>query len=156
MTFRIFLAFDVEHDQDLCDGIRANSGTQGVFEVAATSRGGEITEPWKKKAREQISATDQFVVACSEHTAASDHIAEEFRCAIEEEKPIVLLWSRREAMCTKPAGAKPTDVMYSWTPDILREQLVANQRKSEQPKVPERLKHSASSPPSLMSPEDSS
>ena len=39
--------------------------------------------------------------------------------AQKEDKPYMLLWGRREQMCTKPAGARPADAIYSWTREIL-------------------------------------
>jgi hypothetical protein len=37
--------------------------------------------------------------------------------------PRSLLWGRRENMCTKPMEAKPADGMYSWTRQILQDQI---------------------------------
>ena len=84
-------------------------------------------------------------MVCGEHTHESERVAAEFRMAREQGKPVILLWSRREGMCKKPDGARPADTMYSWTPDILRDQLLANQRKALPVRVPERLKRQ--SPP---------
>jgi len=140
MTVRIFVAFDVDHDQDLCDQMLASSGSQGIFEVSGRSQDGAMTEPWQHRTKGQIAAADQVVVACGEHTDKSERVATELHMAREQEKPVILLWSRREGMCKKPVGARPDDSMYSWTPDILRDQLLANERKTLPVRVPERLK----------------
>jgi len=42
----------------------------------------------------------------------------------------VLLWGRRATMCTKPIGAKPAEGMYSWTREILQDQMTLTLRKS--------------------------
>ena len=52
----------------------------------------------------------------------------ELRVAQQERTPYFLLWGRREIMCTKPIGAKPADGMYSWTRQILEEQITVASR----------------------------
>ncbi len=140
MTLRIFVAFDVDHDKDLCDQLLESAQHQRAFEVSGRSRNDAISEPWQRKTQALIAAADQVVVVCGEHTDESERVSAEFRMAREQGKPILLLWSRREAMCKKPVGARPDDSMYSWTPDILRDQLLANQRKAMPVRVPDRLK----------------
>ena len=144
MAFRIFVAFDVDRDQDVCDQLLESSRGQGVFEVSGRSQSGVMSEPWQRKTQSQIAAADQVIVFCGEHTDESERIATEVRMAREQEKPLILLWSRRDGMCKKPAGALPDDNMYSWTPDILREQLQANLRKAQPLQVPDRLKRQPS------------
>jgi len=80
------------------------------------------------------------VVICGEHTNASPNVAAELRVAQEEGKPYLLVWGRRERMCTKPVGAKPTDSMYSWTREILENQMWATLRDSKPLEVPESCK----------------
>jgi hypothetical protein len=145
MLTRIFVSFDVDHDQDLCDEMIATSGNLGIFEVCGRSLDAAMHEPWKRKTHGQIAAADQVVVVCGEHTDDSERVEAEVRMAHEQDKPVILLWSRREAMCKRPAGSRNTDSMYSWTLDILRDQLLANQRKALPTRVPEALKRQ--SPP---------
>ena len=140
MTIRVFVAFDVDHDKNLYDRMHANSRKQMIFEISGRSDNGEMTESWLKRTQAQISAADQVVVVCGEQTDESERVASELQMAREQEKPVILLWSRREGMCKRPSGARPTDSMYSWTPDILREQLLGNQRKAVAASVPQRLK----------------
>jgi hypothetical protein len=63
-------------------------------------------------------------------------VAAELRIAQEEGKPYLLLWGRRELMCTKPSGSKPSDAMYSWTRDILEGQMSATLRTAKPRAVP--------------------
>ena len=140
MTVRIFVAFDMEHDQDLFDLLLASSRGKTFFEVSGRSELRTIPEEWQKTTQRRIAAADQVVVVCGEHTCDSVSVAAELRMAQEQEKPVILLWSRRQAMCKKPLGALPGDPMYSWTPDILQDQLAANRRAALKRRVPERLK----------------
>ena len=127
MTIRIFVAFDVDHDQDLWDRMHASSKRQETFEISGRSQNGAMTEPWQQRTHAQIAAADQVVVVCGEHTDESERVATEFHMAREQGKPVILLWSRRESMCKKPLGAGRSDRMYSWTADVLQERLLANQ-----------------------------
>jgi len=140
-TIRIFASFDDDHDADLHERLHTQSlSAASAFEVSAGSQGGVITEAWTENARTRIRAADEVVVICSEHTAASPNVATELRIAQEEGKPYLLLWGRRETLCTKPDGARPTDAMYSWTRDILEAQISATLRASKPREVPERCK----------------
>lgn len=130
MTFQIYVAFDVDHDQESCEEIQASSGRQGVFEVCGRTKAGAMTDDWIARTRGAIEKSDQVVVICSEFTDGCAPVAVELEMAREQERPFILLWSRREIMCTKPQGALATDTMFSWTPDILHQQLLANQRAS--------------------------
>ena len=58
--------------------------------------------------------------------------------------PHLLLWGRRAAMCKKPAGARPDDSMYGWTPDILRAQLLTLARAKRE--VPGHLRRQPAPP----------
>ena len=121
---RIFVSFDSEHDSDLHDRLRAESVRPGSsFALSAGSRDGAMNEAWTANSRKRIRAADEVVVICGEHTGDSPRVAAELRIAQEEKQPYFLLWGRRELMCTKPKGAKPSDAMYSWTREILEGQL---------------------------------
>jgi hypothetical protein len=138
---RIFVSFDGDHDADLHDLLHAQSMRPGsAFEFSGCSRGGAMTEAWTVSSRTQIRAAEEVVVICSENTNASPRVAAELRIVQEEGKPYLLLWGRRELMCTKPDGAKRTDAMYSWTPDILESQMSATLRNSKPLEVPESCK----------------
>ncbi len=143
MTVRIFVAFDLEHDRDLYDELLASSGSKSSFEVSGRSEAGTVPEDWQRRTEGRIAAADQFVVVCGEHTGDSIPVSAELRIAQEQEKPVIFLWSRRDAMCKKPVGALPGDNMYSFTPDVLRERIVTNRRSAKRIAVPERLKRHA-------------
>ncbi len=138
---RIFVSFDGDHDADLHDLLQAQSMRPGsAFEFSAHSQGGTMTEAWTAGSRTRICAADEVVVICGEHTNASPRVAAELRIAQEEGKPYLLLWGRRDLMCTKPDAAKPNDAMYSWTRDILETEMSATLRNSKPVSVPERYK----------------
>jgi hypothetical protein len=64
----------------------------------------------------------------------------ELEIACEEDKPYVLVWGRRESMCTKPDSARPGDGMYSWTRETLESQLAAALRAAAPRVIPESCK----------------
>ena len=78
-----------------------------------------------------------MIVICSEHTGSSTRVSAELLIAQEEGIPYFLLWGRREIMCTKPIGAKPSEGMYSWTRQVLRDQISVVHRKAEADAVAE-------------------
>ena len=138
---RIFISFDGDHDADLRDLLQEQCDRPGsMFEFAARSQGASLNEAWNASSRSRIRAADEMVVICGEHTNASPRVAAELRIAQEEDKPYLLLWGRREMMCTKPVGAKNSDVMYSWTREILEGQMTTTLRNWKPREVPESAK----------------
>jgi hypothetical protein len=138
---RVFLSFDGDHDGDLHDRLQTLATRPGSsFECSARSDGHSLNEAWNAASRTRIRAADEVVVICGEHTNASPRVAAELRIAQEEGKPYLLLWGRRECMCTKPEGAKPGDAMYSWAGDMLDTQISATLRNSRPREVAEALK----------------
>jgi hypothetical protein len=138
---RIFMSFDRENDEDLHDLLLEQSRRQSSgFEISARSEAATMTDRWDDKVRRQISEVDEVIVICGEHTASSVRMNAELRIAQEEQKPYFLLWGRRERMCTKPAGSKRDDSMYSWTWEILQDQIVSTLRNARPREVAERYK----------------
>lgn len=136
---RVFVSFDVANDSDLYDLIVEQSRLGGSgFEISAFSEARE--PPGSAHVRKGIGAADEVIFLCGEFTDQSDRATEELRIAREEEKPYFLLWGRRETMCKRPQTSKPTDMMYSWTGEILREMIATTLRATESPQVPEGLK----------------
>ena len=138
---RIFMSFDPENDKDLHDllleqSLRQSSG----FEISARSEAATMTDRWDERVRRQISQADEVIVICGEHTASSVRVSAELRIAQEEQKPYFLLWGRRERMCTRPVGSKRDDSMYSWTWEILQDQIVSTLRNARPREVAERYK----------------
>ena len=138
---RIFTSFDPENDKDLHDllleqSLRQSSG----FEISARSEGATMTDRWDDRERRQISQADEVIVICGEHTASSVRVSAELRIAQEEQKPYFLLWGRRERMCTRPVGSKRDDSMYSWTWEILQDQITTTLRNAQPREVADRYK----------------
>jgi hypothetical protein len=138
---RVFLSFDPVHDGDLRARLlsEAEKSCSG-FEIFACSETTAMTEAWTERVRRRIVASDEVIVICGEHTQDSVRAATEIRIAQEEQKPYFLLWGRREVMCTKPIGARPSEGMYSWTPAILREQISVVLRSTVSRDAAERLR----------------
>ena len=100
----------------------------------------ETTDRWEVRVRHRISEVDEVIVICGEHTAASLNVSAEVRIAQEEQTPYFLLWGRREIMCTKPSGSKSADDMYSWTSEILQNQIRVTLRDAQPREIPAHLK----------------
>jgi len=120
----VFVSFDLDHDRELYDLLRAQSEAPlSGFGVSGGSEPLSTADLWGEAARRRIREADQMVVICGEHTGDSMRVSDELRTAHEERTPYLLLWGRREIMCTKPAGAKPSEGMYSWTLPILQDRM---------------------------------
>lgn len=129
---RIFVSYDREHDADLLDRLveQASSRMSG-FEISGQSTTRCPTDHWDEALRCKIRDAEQVIVICGEHTDVSARVGAELRMAQEEDRPYVLLWGRREPMCTKPTTARPADSMYSWTPEILEAEISTRRRLAE-------------------------
>jgi hypothetical protein len=138
---RVFMSFDPENDGDLRDLLLKQSRRQwSGFEISARSEVATMTNRWNERVRRQISKADEVIVICGEHTASSISVSTELRIAQEEEKPYFLLWGRRDRMCTRPAGSRRDDSMYSWTWQILQEQITTTLRNARPREVADRYK----------------
>ena len=126
---RIFVSYDREHDGDLHDRLveQASQLTFG-FEISARSRDRTATDRWDEGLRREIREADEVIIICGEHTDCSERVSAELRVAQEEKRPYFLLWGRREIQCTKPVTAKSADGMYSWTWEILQNQILTVRR----------------------------
>lgn len=135
---QIFVSFDTEHDGELYDLLLAQAGTPGFdFAVSGGSARSTASDTWSEGARVPIREADQVIVICGEHTEASTRMGAELRIAREEQTPYFLLWGRREMMCTKPIGAKPSEGMYSWTREVLQDQITLTLRNARHDAKPE-------------------
>lgn len=120
----VFVSFDREHDRELYKLIVAQSQTQSSgFLIVGSSDHKTAHSLCSEKTLHSIRKASQLIVICGEHAESSASMTAELRFAQEEGKPYFLLWGRREIMCTKPAGAKSSEGMYSWTLPILQDQL---------------------------------
>jgi hypothetical protein len=104
---RIFVSYDREHDADLLDRLvgQASRATSG-FESSGRSATRCATDNWDEALRGKIREADQVIVICGQHTDRSGRGGAELRITQGEERPYLLLWGRREPMCTKPTTAR--------------------------------------------------
>jgi hypothetical protein len=135
---RIFVSFDRENDSDLSDLLSADSERDGsTFEIVKQELSKGSVGNLGRDTRSEIQASDEVLVICGEKTDKSITVATELAIAQEEAKPYMLLWGRRDKMCTRPDGARSTDAMYSWTREFLEIQISATLRDSLSKAVPE-------------------
>lgn len=137
----VYVSFDVEHDRELYERLLVQSGGAGFIvsgrsELLGTTFAGVQIRPL-------IRDADQLIVICGEHTELSACMATELRIAQEEGRPYFLLWGRRGSMCKKPVGARSADGMYSWTREILQDQVSCGLRRSRALAASERTRGSA-------------
>jgi hypothetical protein len=141
MTYRLFSSFDLDHDDDLHDRLLDQLQRRGsMFEILGSSQRSALTDRWNARVRNSISAADEVVFICGEHTRTSEQMGAELRIAQEEGKPYVFIWGRREVMCTRPQGARRDDDIYSWTREIVEDQMVNVLRRTAADDVPESMK----------------
>lgn len=128
---QVFVSFDTQHDGDLYELLLAHSRTPSSgFAVLGGSKPSSTADFASESARRGIREADQVIVLCGEHTEASTGVGAELELAQQEQTPYILVWGRRDAMCTKPIGAKPAEGMYSWTREILQDQIRLMARKA--------------------------
>ena len=127
---RIFVSYDVEHDRELYLRLLEQSkGSGSGFDVIGCSERTTTADTWSESVRRRIRDADQVIVICGEHTKTALCVSAELRVAEFEKTPHILLWGRRETMCTKPAEAGPNEGMYSWTRQVLHDQMAWTRRK---------------------------
>ena len=125
---RAFISFDYDHDNDLRGNLIAQAkNPESPFSIADWSLKEPIDENWRKEVRKRIRRVDLTIVICGEHTHDALGVAAEITIAREEGKPYFLLKGRRRKTCTKPAMARSTNEIHSWTWENLR-QLIAGAR----------------------------
>ncbi len=142
---RVFVSFDREHDADLLALLRSQAKrTDSTFEIvpiaAGAPRQDDANDATNDAARAAIQSADEVVIICGEHSCDSKRMASELGIAREESKPVLLLWGRREKMCTKPDGATAADAMYSWTRDVLERQISFVLQNAKPRPIPENCK----------------
>ena len=129
---RVFVSYDREHDGDLRERLAEQAARPtSAFEIVGYSRDRSAKDLDDEALRRAIRGTDQVIVLCGEHSGESGRMGAELRIAQEEQRPYLLLWGRRDPMCRKPATAKPTDCMYTWTVDVLQQQVIHLRRTAE-------------------------
>jgi len=141
---KVFVSFDIENDKELYELLLTQSRSPSSgFAVLGGSERSADTDVGSERVRRRIREADQVIVICGKHTETSTRVSAELLIAQEEQIPYFLLWGRREIMCTKPIGAKPADGMYSWTGQILQDQIAFTFRKTRTDAVAETLRDAA-------------
>lgn len=123
-----FVSFDYDNDAILKTFLVSQSKLEDTpFFIKDASIKEAIPSGWKEKARQRIKSCDVVIVICGEKTHTADGVSVEVKIAQEEGKPYFLLKGYSSKVCTKPASAKTTDKMYTWSWDILK-QLIHGDR----------------------------
>jgi hypothetical protein len=138
---QVFVSYDIECDGELVEELRTQSSSS-TFAVSSCSERRSASDVWSARVRRRIRDADQVIFICSEHTDASTSMSNELRIAQEEKTPYFLLWGRRGIMCTKPVGAKSAEGMYSWTRQILQDQIAITSRSTRSDAIAETLRSS--------------
>ena len=96
-----------------------------------------MSDRWHAGLRRRVRDAEEIVVICGEHTGASERMNAELRIAQEEQKPYLLLWGRRDRMCSMPLGVKRTACMHSWTRETLLQLIAQTLRDARPLEIPE-------------------
>lgn len=138
---RLFVSFDRENDSDLGKLLHAQSERTGaMFEIVNDVCRKSFHPVSDADARTGIRAADEVLFICGENTHEAPLVSRELAITQDEDKPYMLLWGRRDKMCTRPDGAHKVDAMYSWTREILESQISATLRDAKPLVVPENCK----------------
>ena len=125
---RAFISFDFDHDEELRDALVGQAKhPDSPFEIADWSVQERFESNWKEQVRSRIRKTDLTIVICGEHTHTAKGVAAELTITQQEGKPYFLLRGRPHKTCRKPAMARNSDNIYSWSWDNLKK-LIAGQR----------------------------
>ena len=120
MLTRAFVSFDYDHDLVTKGVLLAQSKlSDSPFAIADWSIK-DASPPWKSEARSSIRRSDLVIVLCGRHTHTATGVAEELKIAQEEGIPYFLLAGYSTGDVTKPRTAGPSDKLYKWTWDNLK------------------------------------
>jgi len=113
---RIFVIFDVEHDEDLRNRVITDSQKEeSTFDLADWSVKEAPSVNSREMLKKRMGRVDVVMVICGEHTDNAAGVGEEFAVAQALQKPYFLIMGRSAATSKKPANAKDTDKIYGWT-----------------------------------------
>ena len=120
MLTRAFVSFDYDHDLVMKGALLAQSKLRdSPFAIADWSIK-EASPTWKSEARSRIRHCDVVIVLCGRHTHTATGVAEELKMAREEGIPYILLAGYPTGDVTTPSTALPSDKLYKWTWDNLK------------------------------------
>jgi len=121
---KVFVSYDVEHDEDLWTQLVAQSTKpDSPFRVEDRSLPQSLTDDGSKRVRPRIKAVDAMIVICGQHTDAAVGVSTEVAIAQVESLPYFLLWGRPETTVVRPSVARSGDKIYAWTWDTLKRLL---------------------------------
>ena len=125
---RAFISFDFDHDEELRNALVGQAkNPDSPFEIADWSVRERFPRNWKEEVRRRIRRTDLTIVICGEHTHQAKGVTAELTITREEMKPYFLLWGRPRKTCHRPAMARSSDKIYTWSWDNLKK-LIAGRR----------------------------
>lgn len=120
MLTRAFVSFDYDHDLVMKGALLAQSKlSDSPFAIADWSIK-EASPTWKSEARSRIRHCDVVIVLCGRHTHTATGVDEELKMAREEGIPYFLLAGYPTGHVTTPSTALPSDKLYKWTWDNLK------------------------------------
>jgi hypothetical protein len=118
---RVFISYDVEHDEDKRFLLAEQSRLpDSPFEIADASTREPLTVEWADKLRSRMANIDVVIVLCGVETFLAKGMAAELTIAQEKNTPYFLLEAYPDRNCTKPASALSSDTVYKWTWDNLK------------------------------------
>lgn len=117
---RVFISFDYDHDEGQKHLLVGQAKhPDSPFDLADWSSKEHLTGDWKAKIKAKLAYVDVVCVLCGKHMAAATGVAHEVAIAQEIGKPYFLLAAYADG-CTKPSTAKPSDKVYKWTWENLK------------------------------------
>lgn len=126
MLTRAFVSFDYDHDLVMKGALLAQSKlSDSPFAIADWSIK-EASPTWKSEARSRIRHCGVVIVLCGRHTHTATGVAEELKMAREEGIPYFLLAGYPTGDVTTPSTALPSDKLYKWTWDNLKNLVVGS------------------------------
>lgn len=119
---RSFISFDYDHDEDLRNLLAGQAKyLDSPFEIKDRSIKEPLTGDWQAKVRRRMDNVDCVIVICGEYTNTASGVAAELKIARDVGKPYFLLWGRSDKTCVEPTSALPSDKIYKWTWDNLKD-----------------------------------
>ena len=123
---RVFISFDFDNDVDLRDNLVAQSKhPESPFSMVDCSVRAPFDEKWRQEVRSIIRNADLTIVICGAHTDTAKGVAAELTITQEVGKPYFLLRGRPHRTCAKPAMARASDEMHTWSWENLQKLIYA-------------------------------
>ncbi len=125
---RAFISFDIDHDEGVKTMLVGQANRpDSPFSFKDNSVKQHLSGNWKEKVWQRMDNVDVVIVLCGEKTHKALGVSVELEIAKAKEKPYFLLCAYSSNNCRRPTSASPTDKMYSWTWDNLKN-LIAGRR----------------------------